>query len=159
MDDDLPDLTTPTDLAGDLDDAGAYRPTISTQADLERLWRVLMRPLGFAETSLWAMLLDADDRPLPVLTEITDLAHLPDPGETRSMAAFLGDLVAEHVPGGRVALLRTRPGRGRARPEDLAWAAALHTALAGAGVPAHVLHLATDDQVLPLPLDALPVSA
>ncbi|VXC08793.1 hypothetical protein [Nocardioides sp. AX2bis] len=159
MDDDLPDLTTPTDLSGDLDDVGAYRPTVNTQADLERLWRVLMRPLGFAETSLWAMLLDADGRPLPVLTEITDLAHLPDPGETRSMAAFLGDLVDEHVPGGRVALLRTRPGRGRARPDDLAWAAALHTALAAAGVPADVVHLATDDQVLPLPLDALPVSA
>lgn len=153
MDDDL------TDLTDDLDDTGAYRPTITTQADLERLWRVLMRPLGFTETSLWAMLVDADGRPVPTLTEITELADLPDPGETRSMAAFLGDLLAEHGPGGRVALLRTRPGRGRARPEDLAWAAALHAALDAAGVPAHVVHLATDDQVLPMPLDALPVSA
>lgn len=153
MDDDL------TDLTDDLDDTGAFRPTITTQADLERLWRVLMRPLGFTETSLWAMLVDADGRPVPTLTEITELADLPDPGETRSMAAFLGDLLAEHGPGGRVALLRTRPGRGRARPEDLAWAAALHAALDAAGVPAHVVHLATDDQVLPMPLDALPVSA
>lgn len=153
MDDDL------TDLTDDLDDTGAYRPTITSQADLERLWRVLMRPLGFTETSLWAMLVDADGRPVPTLTEITELADLPDPGETCSMAAFLGDLLAEHVPGGRVALLRTRPGRGRARPEDLAWAAALHSAFAAAGVPAHVVHLATDDQVLPMPLDALPVSA
>lgn len=148
-----------TDLTDDLDDSGAYRPTITSQADLERLWRVLMRPLGFTETSLWAMLVDADGRPVPTLTEITELADLPDPGETFSMAAFLGDLLAEHVPGGRVALLRTRPGRGRARPEDLAWAAALHAAFAAAGVPAHVVHLATDDQVLPMPLDALPVSA
>ncbi len=153
MDDDL------TELADDLDDTGAYHPTITSQADLERLWRMLMRPLGFTETSLWAMLVDADGRPVPTLTEITELAALPDPGETRSMVAFLGDLLTEHVPGGRVALLRTRPGRGRARPEDLAWAAALHSAFAAAGVPAHVVHLATDDQVLPMPLDALPVSA
>ncbi len=153
MDDDL------TDLTDDLDDTGAFRPTITTQADLERLWRVLMRPLGFTETSLWAMLVDADGRPVPTLTEITELADLPDPGETRSMAAFLGDLLAEHGPGGRVRSSATRPGRGRARPEDLAWAAALHAALDAAGVPAHVVHLATDDQVLPMPLDALPVSA
>ncbi len=154
MDDDLTDEHT-----DDSSDPGCIRPTISSQADLEQLWRVLMRPLGFSRTSLWVMLVAADGRPLPTLTEITDLAPLPDPGETRSMVAFLGDLVAEHVPGGRVALLRTRPGRGRARHDDLAWAAALHTAFAAVGVPAHVVHLATDDQVLPLPLDALPISA
>lgn len=152
MDDDLTDQTDHLDQT-------AYRPLIRSQADLEHLWRVLMHPLGFTETSLWAMVVGADGRPVPTLTEITDLADLPDADEARSLAAFLGDLVDDLVPGGRVALLRCRPGRGRARADDLAWAAALHAAFAAAGVPAHVLHLATDDQVLPVPLDALPVSA
>lgn len=149
------DLTDQTDHL----DEPAYRPLIRSQADLAHLWRVLMHPLGFTETSLWAMVVDADGRPVPTLTEITDLADLPDADEARSLAAYLGDQVDDLAPGGRVALLRSRAGRGRARPDDLAWAAALHVAFATAGVSAHVLHLATDEEVLAVPLDDLPVSA
>ena len=50
-----------------------FRPIIHGQADLEDAWRTLMEPLGFSRRSLWLMFIDADDRPMPQLTEIEDL--------------------------------------------------------------------------------------
>ena len=50
-----------------------FRPIIHAQADLEDAWRTLMEPLGFSRRSLWLMFIDADDRPMPQLTEIEDL--------------------------------------------------------------------------------------
>lgn len=159
MDDFTNDFTTdPTDPT-DPDEPPPYPPLIRTQADLERLWRTLMQPLGFGDHSLWVMVLDVTGRPVPVLTEIAEIGAAPDRDGARGLAAFLHDVVAEQAPGGRLALLRTRPGRGRARPDDLAWAAALYEACAAAEVPTDVVHLATDDDVVPLPMDAVPLPA
>lgn len=154
MDDYFNDPTDPTDLAA----PDVFRPRIVTQADLERLWRTLMQPLGFTDHSLWVMVLDTASRPVPQLTEITGLAAGPDRDGAGGLAAFLRDVVTELSPGGRLALLRTRPGRGRARPDDLAWAATLYEACATADLPTEVVHLATDDDVVPLPMDAVPLA-
>ena len=35
-----------------------YRPTVRTQAELERVWRHLMEPLGFGGHSLWLMVIE-----------------------------------------------------------------------------------------------------
>lgn len=154
MDDYFTDPADPTDPdAPDVD-----RPRIATQADLERLWRTLMHPLGFADYSLWVMVLDTEGRPVPQLTEITDLAAGPDRDGAGGLAAFLLDVVTELSPGGRLALLRTRPGRGRACADDLAWAATLYEACARAELATEVVHLATDDDVVPLPMDAVPLA-
>ena len=49
-----------------------YRPQLHSQADLEEAWRHLIRPLGFHRRSVWLMLIDAEGRPTPVVTEVTD---------------------------------------------------------------------------------------
>ncbi len=144
----------PEDLEVDPDDR-VFRPRIRSQAGLEQLWRVLLEPLGFAGHSVWLMAIDRTGRPVPELLEVADVGRAPGPRSTPLLAAFVRDQVARLAPGGRAALLRSRPGGGRAGPDDLAWASVLHAACAAAGVPAEVVHLATDEDVRPVPLDAL----
>jgi hypothetical protein len=85
---------------------------------------------------------------------VPDEAMVPDP-----TAPELLDLLAEwtngRVPGGRVAFLRTRPGRGGLDASDRLWAAALYAAARIAGVPCEVVHAANDDRLVPVPLDEI----
>ena len=137
-----------------------FAPLIETQTDLERAWRALMNPLGWTRTSTWLMLVGPDSVPLPSLTEIEDCAGPPPEDGADQLGSMLGRLRAEALPeGSRVAFLRSRPGSGRADDEDRAWAGMLYAAARVAGLPAEVVHLATDVDVLALPMDeaALPV--
>ncbi len=136
-----------------------FRPTISSQSDLERTWCHLMSPLGFSRHSVWLMLIDADGRALPHLTEIEDAVDVPDPEQVEQLATFVGMLLGDLLPGGRVAFLRSRPGRDAVGATDRAFAAALYAATSGAGAPAEVVHLATDVAVTPIPLDDVELSA
>ncbi|MDN4171487.1 hypothetical protein QWY28_00875 [Nocardioides sp. SOB77] len=137
-----------------------YAPVIETQTDVERAWRTLMRPLGWTRTSTWLMFVGPDRRPFPPLTEIDDCAG-PPPGDiARQLGALLAHLRADSLPGVRVAFLRSRPGLGGIEDDDRAWAAALYAAARTAGMPAEVVHLATDEDVVAVPMDeaALPVT-
>ena len=87
-----------------------FRPTIQTQQDLEDAWRYLMSPLGFSGASIWFMLIDAEDRPVPHVTQIEEADDPPTPGELAGLADVISELRDELVPGGRVAFLRSRPG-------------------------------------------------
>jgi hypothetical protein len=132
-----------------------FRPVVRTQADLEATWRRLMEPLGFSRHSLWIMLIEPDDRPLPHLVEIDDAHHLPPDLDHDEFGHFARHLVDDLAPGGRLAILRSRPGGGGPDADDLGWARALVGACRRAGVPTEVVHLATDTDLLPLPLDVL----
>ncbi|WKN49334.1 hypothetical protein [Nocardioides sp. Arc9.136] len=139
-----------------------YAPVIVTQADVEQAWRSLMRPLGWTRTSTWLMLVGPDDRPLPHLTEIEDCGGPPPPGGADRLGELLAGLVRGALPPGvRVAFLRSRPGAGLADDDDRAWARTLLAAAQVAGLRSEVVHLATDVDVLPLPVDepALPAGA
>ncbi|MBZ5737628.1 hypothetical protein [Nocardioides mangrovi] len=131
-----------------------YRPLVRTQADLEEVWRFLMRPLGFGRRSVWLLHLGADRRPTPVLTEITDCADRPEPDHAAGLAATLRELDRQE-PGGSVAFLVSRPGRGVVDRDDVAWAVFLHETGREAGVRQETVHLATDDDVVAIPLDDL----
>ncbi len=132
---------------------------VRSQAELAELWRELLGPLGFAEHTIWVMFIGADDRPLPQLTQIEEAVAPPDRQGVESFAAFLGhmacELGASPRPGLRVALLRSRPGGGSADADDRAWASRLLAACRMAAVPAEVVHLATEDVLMPLPWDEL----
>jgi hypothetical protein len=132
-----------------------FRPTIRTQADLERTWRHLMEPLGFSRSSIWMMLLDADDHPHPRLTEIQDCVGPPEPEGLESFAEMARTVLGDVAPAGRWAFLRSRPGGSTVTHDDRAWARGLVAACRAAGVPTEVVHLATDADVVPLPWDAL----
>ena len=129
---------------------------ITSQADLEQVWRGLMEPLGFTRTSLWIVFLHPDGRPHKTLIEVPapDQMVAPDPAAPE-LLDLLEEWTTEQVPGGRVAFLRTRPGRGGLDRSDRLWATALYAAAQLAGVPCEVVHAANDDRLVPVPLDEL----
>jgi len=116
-----------------------------------------MGPYGFHRRSLWLMTIEDDGRPVPHLSEFTDLEELPDQHFVDAFADLLGGLLMEAFDGRQVqlAFLLSRPGHDDPREGDLAWAAVLHDVARGLGKACEVVHLATDAGVLPLPLDAI----
>lgn len=131
-----------------------YRPTITTQAELEEVWRDLMGPLGFSASSLWFMAVAPDGRVVPPLTQLEECDRLPTPEEMLRAVSAIHALLDDVVPGARIAFLRTRPGRQGVDAEDRAWARGLYGAARSLGAPVEVVHLATDDDVWALPADA-----
>ncbi len=139
------------------------RPLIRTQADLERTWRHLVEPRAaegsLGRPSIWMMLIDADDRPFPHLVEVAECPVPPEPDDARGFAELADDLLDEHAPGGRWAMLLVRAGTSTVTANDRAWAHALLEACRAQGVATDVLHLATDGVVVPLPYDELALPA
>ncbi len=129
---------------------------ITCQADLERVWCGLMEPLGFSRTSLWVVFIHPDGRPHKTLIEVPvpDTLVAPDP-TAPELLDLLREWTTGAVPDGRVAFLRTRPGRGGLDDGDRLWAAALYAAAQVAGVPCEVVHAANDDRLVPVPLDEI----
>ena len=135
-----------------------FSPVIRTQSDLLATWRRLMEPLGFGGPSIWMLLIQADGVPLPQLTEIAEADRPPDLDEAAGLASTLAAVLEEH-PGSRWAFLRSRPGRHGPDECDRAWARVLLEACRGAGVATDVVHLATDERLVPLPEDDLALPA
>ncbi len=69
--------------------------TIRTQTDLQRMWELLMEPLGFRSTSLWVTFIGSDDRPNRFLIEIAEGEHLPGSGEVANLYDVLGQVMDE----------------------------------------------------------------
>ena len=130
-----------------------FRPTIRSQQDLEDAWRRLMGPLGFSGHSIWLMLIAADDRPFPHLTQIEEAVEPPPPEDLAGFAEMVAELRTEFAPGGRLAFLRSRPGGSGLTPDDKAWAEALYDVGRLAGVPTEVVHRACDTDLVPVPMD------
>ncbi|WP_341927900.1 hypothetical protein [Nocardioides psychrotolerans] len=128
---------------------------IQTQSDLEQAWRTLMGPLGFGGHSVWLVLLEPDGTTTPMIMEITESEEPLDESMQTSLAELLRLLTTETVPDGRVAFLRTRPGRDGVSAADRRWATALYAACRLAGVRHEVVHVANDVMLHPVPLDAL----
>lgn len=130
-----------------------YRPSVRTQAALEVVWRHLMGPGGFDRRSIWLLRVDADHRPIPVVTEITDCEDRPGPELVRQLGDLLRGL-DDDDPGGSFAFLLSRPGAGIGE-DDRVWARCLLEAGTAGGVRLEMLHLATDAGTVPLPPDEL----
>jgi hypothetical protein len=128
-----------------------FRPELRTQADVERMWRRLMEPLGFGSFSLWMVVIEGD-RPMPQVMEFAEMPVAPEEGDAESLGVFLEGLAA---PDTRFAFLRSRPGGGRPDADDRAWAHALYAAGRRAGARLEVVHLAHDHDVVPMTVDDL----
>jgi hypothetical protein len=126
-----------------------FRPTLRTQSDLEAAWTELMGPWGFSRQSVWMILIE-DDELIPQIIEITDMEEPPEPDMIASFAEFLAHLAAD---GRRFAFLRSRPGHGGLTADDRAWARALYDAGRQAGVPVEVVHRASDQDLVAIPMD------
>ena len=116
-----------------------------------------MGPWGFGGHSLWLLVIDAEDRPFPQITEITEAEEPPDDEMVSSLATFVSGL-AESDDGRRFAFLRSRPGHGGLTADDRAWARALYDAGRRAGVPLEVVHRACDHDLVAVPMDELTVA-
>ncbi|MBS44680.1 MAG: hypothetical protein CMH83_16240 [Nocardioides sp.] len=128
---------------------------VRTQTDLERFWRAAMEPLGFASQSLWVVMLAPDGTPFPHLTQIEECDQPPTPEEAATLAGVLGEVLDEVVPGGRLALLRSRPGGSALTSDDRRWATALAEAFVAVGLPAEPVHVASDADLRPVTADDL----
>ena len=130
---------------------------IHTQADLHALWSGLMQPLGFSKQSIWMLRIGPDRCPTSQILEIAEADEVPPRAAGHGFPEVLR-LLAEDEPRHSYAFLRSRPGRGVTR-DDRAWAAFLHEAGRIAGVAVEVVHQATDDELVPLPLDAIGIGS
>lgn len=131
-----------------------YAPVLRTQAEVQAAWRHLINPLGWPEPRLWLMFVGADDVPFPQLCQIEEMpVEIGDDGAV-NVATMLHEL-ADDLGYARVELLLCRPGNGGPNRSDRKNAAELYGACAVAGVPVGVIHLATDHDFWPVPLDAI----
>jgi hypothetical protein len=137
-------------IVGCMNDA-PFRPVLRTQADVERMWRQLIKPLGFSGCSLWMVVIEGD-RPVPQIMEIAEMPLAPEEGDAEAIAGVLAHLADD---GSRFAFLRSRPGGGRPDASDRAWARVLYDAGRTAGARLEVVHLAHDDDIYPLAVDDL----
>lgn len=134
-------------------DEALDRP-ICCQADLHRLWRVLMGELGFARRRLWVLLVCADGRPVPHLIRVDEIPELPG-GRLDGLLEMCQQLDDECG----VAVLLSRPGRDGVSAADRAWAGALLDAARATGVSCWPLHVANDVAVRVVAPDGLADSA
>jgi hypothetical protein len=136
-----------------------FAPIIRTQNDLEQAWRQLMGPWGYGRHSLWLMVIQDDDVPVPQLTEIDECVEPPDAELTSGFAHVLGALAGDLGGDPRFAVLRTRPGTGAVTDDDRAWARCVYDAAAIAEVACEIVHLGTEGSVKPLLPDEVIVAS
>lgn len=151
------------DNRDDLDGAGTTLSAMTdadlpvrSDADLLERWRLLMGPGGFARRSLWLLWFDAAGRQSPVVVPIDDVPARPEPAMLDGLMAVAGGVLAEHAPGGCVAMALSRPGPAGATSDDLAWGRALAEQARRTALPLRRVHLATCDLVRALPPDDVP---
>jgi hypothetical protein len=145
--DEIPPLTNPENM-----------PPVRTQADLHRLWRALMGPLGFGGRSLWLLLLEEAGQPTPHLVQIEDMPASPDQHMRDNLAHFVSDLIRELGPS-QMAFLLSRPGRDGITDGDRAWAECLQDVLRREALPGWPVHRANDRELVVIAPDDLAASA
>jgi hypothetical protein len=120
------------------------RLRIRTQGDVQRMWELLMQPLGFRSTSVWVSFIGPDDRPTRFLIEITENDELPGPEDVANLFSMLEMVCAEETDAASVALLVSRPGRDSVNASDRDLASRLLAGARASSVPCHPIHVAND---------------
>jgi hypothetical protein len=131
------------------------RLTIRSQGDLQRMWELLMQPLGFRTTSLWVTFIGSDDRPTRFLIEVSESEHVPEPREVANLFDVLRQVTEEDPDDLSVAFLITRPGRDGTRAFDRELSGRLLAGSRTAGVPIQPIHVADDVAVRAITPDDL----
>lgn len=126
---------------------------LRTDADLLRWARFVNHGVHPRRRTLWVLLLDGEDVPLPVLLPIEDVPDLPDAEGTTGIAEALASLLSGSAPEGSVVLLLERPGPLQLAQADHAWHTMLRWAMAEAGVRVRAAFLAAAGEVLAFALD------
>jgi hypothetical protein len=141
---------TPPAIPSELDQL-----TIRSQGDLQRMWELLMQPLGFRSTSLWVTFIGADDRPTRFLIEVAESEHVPEPREVANLYDVLQQVIDQDPDDLTVAFLITRPGRDGTRAFDRELSTRLLAGARAAGIAIHPIHVADDVAVRAITPDDL----
>jgi hypothetical protein len=96
---------------------------------------------------LWAFLLTADGRQLPVVIPIDGIPASPADDDVRSIVSSLGEVLDEHAPGGSILFALERTGHGSPHGFDELWGDGLHSAANELGVDLFAVYLVHDDGV------------
>jgi hypothetical protein len=128
---------------------------IRTQADLQRMWELLMQPLGFRSTSLWVTFIGSDDRPTRFLIEVSESEHVPEPREVANLYDVLQQVIDQDPDDLTVAFLITRPGRDGTRAFDRELSGRLVAGAGSAGISIQPIHVADDVAVRAITPDDL----
>ena len=120
------------------------RLKVSSQSDVQRMWELLMQPLGFRSTSVWVTFIGADDRPTRFLVEIAESEQLPEPHEVANLFDVLEQVCADEGDATSVAFLVTRPGRDSVNAFDRDLAHRLMAGARASKVACHPIHVAND---------------
>ena len=128
---------------------------IRTQSDLQRMWELLMKPLGFRSTSVWVTFIGPDDRPTRFLVEIAESEQLPEPVEVEHLYDVLEQVCADEGEGTSVAFLVTRPGRDSVNTFDRELATRLIAGSRSSYLRCHPIHVANDVAVRAITPDDL----
>ncbi|WP_051706883.1 hypothetical protein [Nocardioides aequoreus] len=122
------------------------RIRLRTQSDVQRLWELLMRPLGFSSTTVWLCAVEEDGRPIPHLSQVGDPGdqRVPSSAQVAAFVDLLRRLSAEADEAIGFAVLLSRPGRSGLSDDDRRFAADLLRDCREAGVTCHPVHVADD---------------
>lgn len=131
------------------------RLRIETQADLQRMWQLLIQPLGFTHGSLWVSCIGADRRPLHVLAEIADADAVPGDREVDNLFATFEQALQDQDRGWRLAFLISRPGARPVGRHDSRFALALIEGGRRNSTPMAPVHVANDVEIRPVTPDDL----
>ncbi len=142
--DDMDDHIRDHDNDRDHDRTELERLRIRSQSDLQRMWELLMRPLGFRTTSVWVTFIGPDDRPTRFLVEIAESEQLPEPEEVANLFAVLEQVCHDEGEGTSVAFLVSRPGRDGVNDFDRRLATRLVAGARSSSLHTHPIHVAND---------------
>lgn len=120
------------------------RLKIRNQSDVQRMWELLMQPLGFRSTSVWVTFIGTDDRPTRFLVEIAESEQLPEPREVENLFDVLERVCRDEGDGTSVAFLVARPGRDTVNAFDRGLATRLLAGARTSSVACHPVHVAND---------------
>lgn len=132
---------------------------IRTHHDLFAFWEAIVGEPGFGRRTLWLSFLDDDQQPLKLILPFDDMPESVDTTTIDRLFDTVREARAEGaIPYASLAVMFSRPGSGRIREGDRAWARALHDLLSDQ-TPRWPVHLATDDGVVVLAPDDLVIGA
>jgi hypothetical protein len=131
----------------------SYSPTLATDADVTTMWQSIINPLGWHNARMYVVAIDRDRRLTPVVTEIDEVPARFTADNAGALMETYVQVLDEFVPGGSLAILVCRPGCPQVTDDDRRWCRNLYDAGRDADIPLELLHLGTDTEIVPVPMD------
>lgn len=131
-----------------------FRPILNTDADVTHMWATIINPLGWHVRRFYLMFVGVDDRPHPHIVEIDGVPQAFGREGAERIVSLLTHVVGADGHGS-VALMFVRPGPAPLTDDDRDVCRHLHAAARAQGITLRLLHVGTDTEIVPVPMDEL----